>query len=68
MITVQLKGRTLHGKNKIREHGSLWRVVRQAPSVQALQGARGMLLRAPDGDERWVRIPDDDHFEVASIG
>jgi len=61
---VRLRGLTLYGKNKIREHGSFWHVVRRDPHVQALAGAPGLLLRADDGDERWVKLTNDPHFLV----
>lgn len=61
---VTLEGISQHGKNRTREHGTDWELLEKREGVSALGGKTGLLLRAPDGDIRWVAEEDDRHFVV----
>lgn len=59
-MQVKLKGKSLKGKNRIREHGEIWDV---------LVIDREMLLESLDKkDKRWVEQEDDKDFEIISQG
>lgn len=61
---VTLEGISQHGKNRVREHGPDWELLERREEVPALGGKSGLLLRAPDGDVRWVAEEADKHFEI----
>lgn len=63
---IELKGKTLHGKNRINEHGNLW-------LIKEIRG-NSLSLRSKDKtfkigtefihDGRWVEIKNDKNFEI----
>ena len=65
---ITLKGSSRHGKNRIREKGTAWRVVNVVDSVSFSTPAPGpfMLLvsEGPVNDARWVSLHSDPHFEI----
>ena len=63
METFELTGKSLHGKNRIREHGRIWTVIDTPPPPFPLK-EDSMLLRSPDGDWRWVQRQNDRNFSV----
>ena len=67
---VKLIGTTQHGKNRVREQGDIWEVIRLNPSVSFKTKAPGpfMLLQATEGiSMRWVSTVNDDNFSVEVI-
>ena len=67
---VRLTGITRHGKNRVREQGDVWEVIRINPSVSFKTNAPGpfMLLQATTTiNMRWVSIVNDDNFTVEVI-
>jgi hypothetical protein len=67
---VKLTGITRHGKNRVREQGEVWEVIRINPTVSFKTKAPGpfMLLQAAEGiNMRWVSIINDDNFSVEVI-
>lgn len=64
---VTLEGISQHGKNRIREHGTDWELLEKREEVSALGGKSGLLLRAPDGDARWIAEEDDQHFQINQV-
>ena len=50
-VTVVLKGKNRHGKNRIHEHGKHWRVLDW--TAQARPGERFIRSKLT-GDERWL--------------
>jgi len=74
MEIVILRGKTRHGKNRVREHGDRWIAVRESDSAVCLDGAPGLLLAADDcncsacekwgPDWRWIRKTNDLNFEI----
>ena len=67
---VILKGKTRHGKNRVREQGETWEVIRINPTVSFKTKAPGpfMLLQAVEGiNMRWVSTINDDNFSVEVI-
>ena len=67
---VKLTGTTQHGKNRVREQGDIWEVIRFNPSVSFKTKAPGpfMLLQAAEGiNMRWVSTINDDNFSVEVI-
>ena len=64
---VKLTGITRHGKNRVREQGEVWEVIRMNPTVSFKTKAPGpfMLLQAAEGiNMRWVSTTNDDNFSV----
>jgi hypothetical protein len=67
---VKLKGKTKHGKNRVREQGHTWVVVKTMlahESSFAPVGTEIALLRAdkrPDLHWRWVEVENDKNFDV----
>ena len=67
---VKLTGITRHGKNRVREQGEVWEVIRMNPTVGFKTKAPGpfMLLQATEGIHmRWVSTISDDNFSVEVI-
>lgn len=68
---ITLRGKTLKGKNRVREHGSLWRIVSVSTGTRWVK--RGMLNiepveqrgRFPEG--RWIMPVNDPDFEILDI-
>ena len=68
---VKLTGITRHGKNRVREQGATWEVIRLSPTVGFKTKAPGpfMLLQATESiNMRWVSTVNDDNFLVEVIG
>ena len=68
---VKLTGITRHGKNRVREQGETWEVIRINPTVSFKTKAPGpfMLLQAAEGiNMRWVSTTNDDNFSVEVLG
>jgi hypothetical protein len=67
---VRLTGITRHGKNRVREQGDVWEVIRMNPTVSFKTSAPGpfMLLQATTTiNMRWVSTVNDDNFLVEVI-
>ena len=66
---LKLKGKTRHGKNRIQQHGEIWRVEREStfrgqPAWSLRSMAKTFGGREFDG--RWVLKNDDPNFEVVT--
>lgn len=62
---ITLKGKTLKGKNRIREHGNRWVVVTPADPFH-----KDKILIHPEGNSlelRWIHPVNDKDFEVISF-
>ena len=70
MLKISLKGKTLKGKNRIRELGADWFIVRETEKVLFSQFVGPWWLVQPvDGSTvqaRWVHAVNDVDFEVVS--
>ena len=67
---IKLTGITQHGKNRVREQGETWEVIRLSPTVGFKTKAPGpfMLLQAAESiNMRWVSTVNDDNFSVEVI-
>lgn len=68
MFTVQMTGKTQKGKNRVREHGTLWNCIEVRDSVRFDTRVGGWLRVTPSNGntnaERWVRQEDDVDFAV----
>ena len=68
---VRLIGKTLHGKNRIHQHGDIWEVVDFTADRWKLRSLYKTLGGFSDGhkekDERWVFPKNDPNFEVIEI-
>lgn len=67
MMQVKLTGKTLKGKNRVREHGDTWNVVFSSPSM-APEGK--MIVESLDKkDLRWIFKPpiEDNDFIVEIV-
>lgn len=64
---VRLTGKSLKGKNRVREHGSLWKVLDCSRQVQCLNLRAGILVcpvTTLDSASRWIEVDGDRDFEV----
>lgn len=67
---IKLKGKTQKGKNRVREHGENWEVIRECDSVifSNEPGPWGFIV--PEGQDRadkgsrWINLRDDKDFEI----
>ena len=69
-MIIRLKGKTNHGKNRVREQGEIWEIIRLNPTVGFKTKAPGpfMLLQATTSiNMRWVSTVNDDNFSVEVI-
>lgn len=57
----------MKGKNRIREHGDTWNIVKEDNSVACLNNKPGFLITSPDGDLRWIAKQDDTNFEIVEL-
>jgi len=69
---VKLKGKTKHGKNRIREQGHTWVVVKVKSNLVFAEDKKKehALLRAesrPDEHWRWVALRDDKNFTMEVV-
>ena len=69
---VKLKGKTKHGKNRVREQGHTWRVVkiRSGLALAEDRDKEFALLLAenrPDEHWRWVALKDDKNFTMEVV-
>jgi hypothetical protein len=67
---VKLTGITRHGKNRVREQGETWEVIRMSHKVGFKTSAPGpfVLLQATESiNMRWVSTVNDDNFSVEVI-
>ena len=66
---IRLKGKSGHGKNRIREHGDLWLVVHVDVNKVMLR-SRNKTFKAGDEmhhDCRWIDQGVDKNFEIVEI-
>ena len=67
---ITLKGKSRHGKNRIREKGAEWKVsdVREKVSYNTPAPGPFMLLVSQSSkDARWVSVRNDPNFEIVEI-
>ena len=65
-----LKGITQKGKNRIREHGEFWVLVRTSDSVifNSLPGQWFLVAPCNNGSaSRWIHSTNDKDFEIISL-
>ena len=69
--TIQLKGLSQKGKNRIRDLGDRWTVLAETETVLFAPNKSGpWLFLCPEGQNqnskasRWVRLTDDTDFEI----
>ena len=68
-MKVWLNGKTNHGKNRVREHGNVWKVVKKSETVFFSKNTGPFLLLHSEAtkDTRWVSKKNDVHFEVNEL-
>ena len=70
--TVELTGKTKHGKNRVREQGAVWIVVKVKSGMLFCEDKEKefALLRKEDNPGefwRWVALKDDKNFSIEVI-
>ena len=68
-IWIRLKGKSNHGKNRIREHGDLWLVV-HVDTNKVMLRSRNKTFKVGDEmphDGRWIDQGVDKNFEIVEI-
>ena len=63
-MMFELKGKSNHGKNRVREHGDVWEV---QTSTLTPAPNKWMLMSVLTGDQRWVDKENDKNFEINEI-
>jgi hypothetical protein len=72
--TIRLKGKTMRGKNRVREHGNEWTVLAETEKVLFNPAKGPWLFAAPAGknqddkSSRWIHGLTDLDFEVVIPG
>lgn len=66
MRTVKLVGKTLHGKNRISQHGEVWEVIKESELFLYLQSLNNTFSNGGkfEKDIRQVGKKDDPNFEI----
>lgn len=71
---IELTGKSQKGKNRVREHGSVWHVLAETDRVLFSPGKPGpWLFVAPNGkgqqdkSSRWVHLNADPDFSIKSL-
>ena len=65
MSKVKLTGKSGHGKNRIREHGELWTVIKEFESIACLDMKAGLFIQSEKTHEkRWIAKSNDKHFKA----
>lgn len=68
---MKLSGKTLKGKNRIREHGNEWLLIKTSEKVLFAQrsGPWGLVYPTKSGldHSRWIHLHDDDDFEITKL-
>ena len=69
--TIRLKGKTMKGKNRIREHGEQWNVLAETDTVLFAPSSHGpfLFIAPPSKDQndkasRWIKSVNDLDFEI----
>lgn len=67
-----VEGKTLKGKNRIRENGNEWDLIRTSDSVLFAQRSGPWGLIKPKNDpkgekSRWIHLIDDHDFNIVSL-
>ena len=68
--TIRLKGKTMKGKNRIRENSDLWVVLAETDKVLFNPASGNWLFIAPEGKDqqhkssRWISAVNDPDFEI----
>ena len=60
---LELTGISKHGKNRVKEHGELWRV-REIKIANAINPDKILVVSERTGDMRWVHPSIDENFKV----
>ena len=60
---IKLKGKTRHGKNRIREHGATWSI----EEIKVSPAPSGLLVKSlKSGVKRWIDQPTDGDFDIVA--
>ena len=63
-MLLEIKGVSQKGKNRIREHGKTWKVIKKDATVICRVNKPGMLVEAMDGYQRWLILENDPDFLI----
>jgi hypothetical protein len=69
-MMIKLTAKTRHGKNRIKQFGDTWQVIRHSPQVACLDGAQGILIEPADGNHsgrRWIELANDRDFHWETV-
>lgn len=61
MKTANLKGKTLKGKNRIREHGNIWKIILEKHDSICVESLKNNNIC------RWVNLKNDVDMEIVEI-
>lgn len=61
MKTVTVKGKSLKGKNRIREHGEIWKVISEQSNKILIESFKN------SNNCRWVDLKNDSDMEIINI-
>jgi hypothetical protein len=64
MDVIRLNPVTKKGKQLVKEHGNLWRIIRHQKSVPCLNNSSGIFIEAVDTlYQRWIQDDGSPHFQ-----
>ena len=64
---LRLKGISNHGKNRVKEHGELWKVTAHSSKTHVMRLNEIFIESLETGDLRWVNPWKDRNFEVEVV-
>ena len=67
---VRLSGKTLHGKNRIRENGDMWEVITIDGKDSSVLSTKICVVPMAEGRRenwRWLDLPEDEHMEIEIV-
>lgn len=70
MKLIKLEGKSLKGKNRVREHGEMWRVLKQKDGLVFIEPdkqAREVNNESHTLEFRWISINNDKDFTITEV-
>jgi hypothetical protein len=64
---IRLTGRSVHGKNRVREHGGDWVVTGRHTRIRPMPQHKRSVKSVQTGSERWISLIEDKDFLVEPI-
>lgn len=63
---LTLTGKTMHGKNRVVEHGSVWIMTNHHENITPMPAKRS-IKSVDTGSERWIEMSNDPDFTITPV-